>query len=517
MVRLRVRKFDPASLKPHRIIIVVGKRGTGKCFTPDHECLTTEGWRKISDMAIGIRVLCYDEQENRMSYMPVSGVHCQRVSEPVYRLETDRLSACVTLNHNMYVDYGTGVPVLDHAINCHGARCSFLTACRGGLSSEQVRHTSLTDIELVNCGRNIRSTGKPLPEWCFHLDASQSLSVLVGAMDAAARVEGSRQQQDDFQRLAVHAGLSATTGSTHLQVHSQADAPINQSGRDDSLEEYCGDVHCITVPTHIFYMRHHGKAMWCGNSVLQRDLLYHLSQKLDFGLAMTPTEESADTFRCHMPDSWIYNGFSTSKLDSMLNMQREMVKQKKARSLFIVLDDCMYDKKILKGLGIRDLFMNGRHLNITLCNAVQYVMDMGPDLRTQVDYVFALRENIISNKNKLWKYFFGMFEKYDDFARVMDKCTENHSCIVMDNTTGSCNVEECIFWYKATIDLPDFKIGKPIYWKLSNDYMKTEEDKLREEKQDMEEKQERAEPKKRISAVHIEGKENANEKRLLRL
>ena len=255
-----------------------------------------------------------------------------------------------------------------------------------------------------------------------------------------------------------------------------------------------------------------------GKSVMQRDLLYHLAQKLDFGLAMTPTEESAETFRQHMPDSWIYNSFSTSKVESMLNMQRELVKEKKARSLFIVLDDCMYDKKILKGLAIRDLFMNGRHLNVTMCNAVQYVMDMGPDLRTQVDYVFALRENIIANKNKLWKYFFGMFEKYEDFAKVMDKCTENHSCIVMDNTTGSCNVEECIFWYKADINVPEFKIGKPVYWKLSNDYMKTEADVRREEKEEMEEKQLKNEPgSRRISTVQCEDAENQTTKRRLRL
>lgn len=256
-----------------------------------------------------------------------------------------------------------------------------------------------------------------------------------------------------------------------------------------------------------------------GKSVLQRDILYHLSSKLDFGLAMTPTEESAETMRCHMPDSWIYNGFSTTKLDSMLNMQREMVKHKKARSLFILLDDCMYDKRILKGLGIRDLFMNGRHLNITMCNAVQYIMDMGPDLRTQVDYVFALRENIIANKSKLHKYFFGMFEKYDDFSKVMDKCTEDHSCIVMDNTTGSCNVDECIFWYKANVDLPEFKIGKPVFWKLSNDYMKTEEDKRREEEEALEEllDVEAAQTKKRISTVQCEEMETERPKRLLRL
>ena len=118
----------------------------------------------------------------------------------------------------------------------------------------------------------------------------------------------------------------------------------------------------------------------------------------------------------------------------------------------------MYDKKILRGLCMRDLFMNGRHLHVTFLNAMQYIMDMGPDLRTQVDYVFALRENIISNKSKLHKYFFGMFDKYEDFSRVMDRCTENHGCLVLDNTAKTNNLEDCLFWYRASIDQPEFKV-----------------------------------------------------------
>lgn len=242
-----------------------------------------------------------------------------------------------------------------------------------------------------------------------------------------------------------------------------------------------------------------------GKSVMQRDLLYHFKDKVDFGVAMTPTEESSNMFAEHMPESWIYNGFSSTKLDQMLNLQRDLCKHKKQKSLFVLMDDCMYDKKVLKGVGMRDLFMNGRHLSLTLCNAVQYVMDMGPDLRTQVDYVFALRENIMSNKSKLWKYFFGMFDKYEDFARVMDKCTENHSAIVMDNTTGSCNVDECIFWYKATYNLPEFKVGSPRFWNLSTKYEKSKEQQAREEVERKEIERIDAMPKsKRISAVHCE-------------
>ena len=64
---------------------------------------------------------------------------------------------------------------------------------------------------------------------------------------------------------------------------------------------------------------------------------------------------------------------------------------------------------------MRDLFMNGRHLKSALILAMQYCMDMTPDLRSQVDYCFCLRENIVSNKMKLWKFFFGGFANFDDF------------------------------------------------------------------------------------------------------
>lgn len=213
-----------------------------------------------------------------------------------------------------------------------------------------------------------------------------------------------------------------------------------------------------------------------GKSTLQVDLMEHLSRKVDFGLAMTPTEESVREFRKHMPDPWIYNNFSSTKMETMLAMQRDLVKKNKAKNLFIILDDVMYDKKVLKGTPMRDLFMNGRHLKITLCNAMQYVMDMGPDLRTNVDYIFALRENIASNRQKLWKYFYGVFDKYDDFCKVMDRCTENYSALVMDNTTGSNKLEDCIFWYKARTDVPEFTMGKEVYAKITRSFEVDEEE-----------------------------------------
>jgi hypothetical protein len=90
-------------------------------------------------------------------------------------------------------------------------------------------------------------------------------------------------------------------------------------------------------------------------------------------------------------------------------------------------------------------------------------MDLPPALRANVDYVFILRENIIQNREKLYKSFFGIFPNFDMFNKVMDACTENYECIVLDNTSKSNRIEDCVFWYKARMH-KNFKVGAPEYW-----------------------------------------------------
>ena len=107
--------------------------------------------------------------------------------------------------------------------------------------------------------------------------------------------------------------------------------------------------------------------------------------------------------------------------------------------------------------------MNGRHWKIFFMLTMQYCMDLPPALRANVDYVFILRENIIQNREKLYKSFFGIFPTFDMFNKVMDACTENYECVVLDNTSKSNRIEDCVFWYKATIR-KNFKVGAPEYW-----------------------------------------------------
>jgi hypothetical protein len=77
--------------------------------------------------------------------------------------------------------------------------------------------------------------------------------------------------------------------------------------------------------------------------------------------------------------------------------------------------------------------------------------------------VFVLRENIQQNRERLWKMFFGIFPTLDAFNAALTACTENYSCLVLDNTSKSNKIEDCVFWYKAKVR-DNFRMGSPLLW-----------------------------------------------------
>ena len=98
---------------------------------------------------------------------------------------------------------------------------------------------------------------------------------------------------------------------------------------------------------------------------------------------------------------------------------------------------------------MRALFMNGRHWKIMLCITMQYPLGIPPNLRTNIDYVFILREPYIANRKRIWENYAGMFPTFESFCQVMDQCTENYECLVIDNNAKSNQLRDQIFWYKA--------------------------------------------------------------------
>ena len=210
-----------------------------------------------------------------------------------------------------------------------------------------------------------------------------------------------------------------------------------------------------------------------GKSFLVRDILYH-NKDMPIGTIISGTE-GANSFYSHMvPSIYIYGEYEPQIIDNVIKRQvlvrKEMKKEVAMRGrtnidprAFLILDDCLYDASWTKDKNVRSLFMNGRHYNETFIITMQYCMGIPPSLRTNVDFVFILRENLINNRKKLYEQYAGMFPSFDIFCQVMDQCTENYECIVIHNNAKSNKLEDQVFWYKAS-DHEDFRVGAAEYW-----------------------------------------------------
>ena len=207
-----------------------------------------------------------------------------------------------------------------------------------------------------------------------------------------------------------------------------------------------------------------------GKSTLVTDLLYH-KRDIPVGVVMSATEDGNHYYRNFIPELFIYGDYSKDTIEKVIERQKRLVSEGKDSPAFILLDDCMYNKSFMKDTCIRQCFMNGRHWKIFFLLTMQYCMDLSPDLRANVDYVFILRENVIQNRERLYKAFFGVFPSFEIFNQVMNACTENYECLVLDNTSKSNKLEDCVFYYKAPIR-KNFRVGSDAMWKYHQKHFK---------------------------------------------
>ena len=132
-----------------------------------------------------------------------------------------------------------------------------------------------------------------------------------------------------------------------------------------------------------------------GKSFLCRDLLsYH--QKIPAGSVISGTEAANEFYGGMVPPIFIHEEYQPAIIENLLKRQKNLInKRKEDKSIdprsFLILDDCLYDNTWIKDQNVRSLFMNGRHYHILFILTMQYALGIPPNLRTNVDFVFILR------------------------------------------------------------------------------------------------------------------------------
>ena len=222
-----------------------------------------------------------------------------------------------------------------------------------------------------------------------------------------------------------------------------------------------------------------------GKSYLVRDLLYH-HQDIPIGTVISGTEEGNGFYTKMVPKLFIHNEYNTAIIENVLKRQRTVLKQIKKEleaykrttidgRAFVILDDCLFDSSWTRDKMMRLLFLNGRHWKIMLVITMQYPLGIPPMLRTNVDFVFILRDNYIANRKRIYENYAGMFPTFESFCQVMDQCTENYECLVINNNSKSNKLQDQVFWYKAE-NHNDFRLGSKEFWEMSKGINSDDED-----------------------------------------
>jgi len=152
-----------------------------------------------------------------------------------------------------------------------------------------------------------------------------------------------------------------------------------------------------------------------GKSYCMKDILNH-HRDIPVGIVVSPTERANGYFEKFIPKMLIYDECEDAVIKKFLDRQINISTQRKkelkrsgssqidARA-FLILDDCLYDKRWINNINIRSIFMNGRHYKIFFLITMQHALGLPPVLRNNIDYIFLFRNNIIREKQKIYDHF----------------------------------------------------------------------------------------------------------------
>jgi hypothetical protein len=208
-----------------------------------------------------------------------------------------------------------------------------------------------------------------------------------------------------------------------------------------------------------------------GKSFLTKDLLFY-HQDLPAGTVISPTENANKFYSDIVPPIFIHDEYESKITQEFIKRQKNLKKRITFgekdidNRAFLIMDDCLYDNDWKKDKVIREIFMNGRHWGIFFLLLMQYAIGIPPNLRSNIDWVFLLRENNIQNRKKLYENYAGMFHTFEMFCQTMDACTENFECLVIHNGAKSNKLEDQVYWYLAE-NHDDFRVCCPEAWEFS--------------------------------------------------
>lgn len=203
-----------------------------------------------------------------------------------------------------------------------------------------------------------------------------------------------------------------------------------------------------------------------GKTTVIKSIAYNKRNIIPCAIALSGTEDSNGSFGKYLPELFVYNSYREDVLEKFKARQKLARKHLDNPWAMCVIDDLGDTPSNFRKPLQLEYFKNGRHWKMLYILSLQYSIDIPPGIRTSIDYAFILREPNIKNRKNLFENYAGIVGDFGDFCAILDQITNDRTALVIDNTTNSNKIEDCVFWYNAAVNMPpeSFRFGSDEYW-----------------------------------------------------
>jgi hypothetical protein len=135
---------------------------------------------------------------------------------------------------------------------------------------------------------------------------------------------------------------------------------------------------------------------------------------------------------------------------------------------FIILDDCLYNRKYYKDKYLNILIESSKLYNYLCIIETQYLTKINDNLINNIDYLFILKDSLDVNRRRIYDQFKKILGiEYTVFTKILDDYTNNYNLLVLDLKYKSTCIEDKLYWYKAHIH-NNFRICNEESWNYNN-------------------------------------------------
>lgn len=317
MISMRIRMERPPII------------GDKFCLTPDHQVLTTEGWKNINRISTNDYVACLDDKQN-IYYSQPTDVFCFEYQGKMLKINHPNVNLVTTMEHKMYCkklnkdnfDFILAKDVINNTLTYKNNglwnkpvinECYFLDKkIKTSLYLEFLglfvkygsidKYHSFVSFNLVNdkidkqfhmllnqlpylgipiyVNKDVKFNNKKLYQyfntqnslfesWVYNLNSEQIKIIINVLFDDGTFSTTNKIFADQISLLTLNSGLSTNMkiiGNKYILELNQQLEPTIFHDKCCSQINYSGKVYCLQVPHHIFYVRRKGIPVWTGNS-----------------------------------------------------------------------------------------------------------------------------------------------------------------------------------------------------------------------------------------------------------